>query len=137
MYTPTRARLLFGCRGFSSRPTTRPVVVQFGDTELARIGHLREHDLRIRPHRAELLHQRGDTADDEVVTEVHHEVVVAKEFPGHEDGMGQAERRRLPDVRGLRPKADPSPTAALIASAVSPTTIPTSVIPASRMASRP
>ena len=77
-----------------------PGLVEFRDAELTRIGHLREHDLRVRPLGAELLHQRGDAADDEVVAEVHDEVIVAKEIPGHQDRVGEAERRRLPDVRG-------------------------------------
>ncbi len=34
-YTPTRARSLLGCFGFSSRLTTRPLVVELGDTERA------------------------------------------------------------------------------------------------------
>jgi hypothetical protein len=44
-----------------------PVVVAFSDVALTRIVHGREHDLRVRPLGAELLHQWGDSAADEVV----------------------------------------------------------------------
>ena len=104
MYTPTSARLLFGLLWLLLQADHLPGFVEFRHTEVTRIGHRREHDLRVRPLGAELLYQRGDAADDEVVAEVHDEVVLAKVVPGHEDGVCQAERRRLPDVGGAETK---------------------------------
>ncbi len=54
-----------------------------------------------RPGGGELLDEGGDPADDEVVAQVHHEVVVAEELPGDEDRVREAERRVLPDVGDL------------------------------------
>jgi len=66
--------------------------VELGDPELPRVGHLGQHDVGIRPGRPELLHQRGDAAHDEVVTQVHHEVVVAEELPSLQDRVRQPSR---------------------------------------------
>src|SRR5580704_9686089 len=74
-------------------------VIQLRYAEFTRIGHRREHDLSVWPLGTELLHQGGDAADDEVVAEVHDEIIVAEEVPGYQDRVGQAERRLLPDIR--------------------------------------
>jgi hypothetical protein len=66
--------------------------VKLGDPELPRVRHLGQHDMGVRPGFPELLHQRADAAHDEVVTQVHHEVVVAEELPGLQDRVGQPER---------------------------------------------
>src|SRR5271166_3852685 len=66
--------------------------VELGDPELPRVRYRGEHDVGIGPGGTELLHQRGDAAHDEVVTQVHHEVIVAEELPGHQDRVRQAER---------------------------------------------
>ena len=75
--------------------------VEFGDAERPRVGDLGQHDLGGGPGRRELLDQVGDPADDEVVAEVHHEVVVAEELPGDQDRVREAERGQLPDVGDL------------------------------------
>ena len=85
----------------------------------------------------ELLDQLGDAADEEVVAEVHDEVVVAEEILGDEHAVGQAERCFLRDVGDLDAELGAVAEAASISAAVSPTMIPTSVMPASRIASRP
>jgi hypothetical protein len=77
-------------------------VVQFSHTELARIRDGGEHDVGVRPERPELLDQRGYPAHDEVVAQVHHEVVVAQELPGDEDGMRQPQGGGLPDIGHLQ-----------------------------------
>ena len=56
----------------------------------------------VRPTRAELVHQRGDAANDEVVTEIHDEVVVTQVVTGHEHCVRQAERRLLADVGDIK-----------------------------------
>ena len=63
--------------------------VQLGDAELPRIRHAGQHDLGVRPAGPELLDQGGDPADDEVVPQVHDEVVVAEEVAGDQDRVGQ------------------------------------------------
>ena len=73
-------RLLF-------QPDHAPGLVQLRDTELTRIRHLGQHDLRVRPRGPEGLGELPDAADDEVVSQVHHENVVAEEIPGHQDGV--------------------------------------------------
>ena len=40
---------------------------------------------------------------EQVVAQVHHEVVVAQEVPGDQHGVGQAERRLLRDVGDRQP----------------------------------
>jgi hypothetical protein len=77
-------------------------VVEFCDTELSRVGDPGEHDLGVRPRGAELVDQRRDAADNEVVAEVHDEVVVTKEVMGDEHRVRQAERRLLGDVAGVQ-----------------------------------
>jgi hypothetical protein len=76
-------------------------LIELGHAERARVGHPGQHDLGLGPRRGELLDQAGDPADDEVVTEVHHEVVVAEELPGDQDRVREAEGCQLPDVGDL------------------------------------
>ena len=79
-------------------------LVELSHAELARVRHLGQHDLRIRPRPAELFDQRGDTADDEVVAEIHDEVVVTEEVSGDQHRVRQAERRFLRDVADAQPE---------------------------------
>ena len=59
----------------------------------------------------------GQVLLEQVVAEVHHEVVVAEELAGDEHAVGQAERRVLGDVGDLQPRTRaPSPTAAITSS---------------------
>jgi hypothetical protein len=67
-------------------------VVELSHSELPGIRHLGQHDVGIRPGCPEVLDHRGDTADDEVVAQVHDEVVVAEELPGLQDRVRQAQR---------------------------------------------
>jgi hypothetical protein len=66
-----------------------------------------QHYLRVGPGEAELLHQRRNTTDDKVVTQVHDEVTITREVPGHQHGMGQSERGFLTDVRDPEAKSGP------------------------------
>jgi len=52
----------------------------------------------------ELLDEAGDAAHDEVVAEVHDEVVVAEELARDEHRVRQAERLVLGDVRDVDPE---------------------------------
>ena len=91
-YTPTSARSLFGCCGFSSRPTSWPAPSSSATPNCR--GSATEVSMMWASGLAgpELLHQRGDAADDEVVAQVHDEVVVAEELPAHQDRMRQPQR---------------------------------------------
>ncbi len=66
-----------------------PGGIEFGDAELLRVVDLREQNLRVGTAALELVDQIGDATDDEVVTQVHHEVVVAEEVAGDEDAVRQ------------------------------------------------
>ena len=80
----------------------------------------------------------GQVLLEQVVAEVHDEVVVAEEVAGDEHAVGQAERRVLGDVGDLQRRTRlPSPTAAITSSRVSPTMMPISVMPAATIASMP
>ena len=46
---------------------------------------------------------------EEVVPQVHHEVVVAQELPGYQDGVGQAQGRLLLEVGDLQAPFRPVP----------------------------
>lgn len=65
------------------------VVVDDGDAEGGGVGDAGEQDLRVAAVLAELVDDVGDPVQDEVVAEVHDEVVVAEEGPGDEDGVGE------------------------------------------------
>ena len=110
-YTPTRARLLGGSTGFSTRRTTLPspsraaTPKRWGSgTSFRRIwadggvGVVCAGPL-------ELAHEPGQVLLEQVVAQVHHEVVVAEELAGDEHAVGQAERRVLRQVRDLQPEA--------------------------------
>src|SRR5207244_845633 len=55
------------------------VSVQLGDAELLRVRNPREEDLAVGTIAPELLDQRGDPVQDQVVPEVHDEGVLAQE----------------------------------------------------------
>ena len=82
-------------------------VVELGDTEAVRVGYPLQQDLRGGrlvggARRFEGVHERTEILLEQVVAEVHHEVVVAQEVGGDEDAVGQAEGRVLRDERDLR-----------------------------------
>ena len=79
--------------------------------------------------RLETLDELRETLLQHVVAEIHHEVVVTEEVAGDEHAVRQAERGVLRDVGDATPQLEPSPTAALISSAVSPTMMPISLMP--------
>jgi hypothetical protein len=81
--------------------------VQLGHPELPRVRHAGQHDLGVRPTGPELLHQAGDPAHDEVVPQVHDEVVVAEEVAGDDDRVRQPAGRVLPQVGGGEPEGAP------------------------------
>ena len=54
--------------------------------------------------RPELIDQAGDAADDEIVTQVHNEIVVAQEVTRDQDRVGQPERGFLPDIGDIEPE---------------------------------
>ena len=82
-----------------------PSVVEAGDAEAVRVGHLLQQDLRRRrvgsPSRAasKRVDEGAEVLLEQVVAEVHHEVVVAEEVAGDEHAVGQAERRVLAGCR--------------------------------------
>ena len=117
-YTPTRARLLGGSAGFSSRRTTEPSESQLGHAEPVRVGHRLEQDLGTRSRSAvvvqggrlgpgplvlEAVDEVLQALFEQIVTQIHHEVVLAQEVPGDQDGVGQSERRFLREVGDLQP----------------------------------
>ena len=59
MYTPTSARSLFGCLRLLLQADDLAALVQLGHAEVARVRHLGQHDLRVRPGGAELLAPAG------------------------------------------------------------------------------
>ena len=63
-----------------------------------------QQDLGVGAAALELVDEIGDAADDEVVAEVHDEIVVAEEVARDQDAVRQAERRRLRDVGRLDPE---------------------------------
>lgn len=75
--------------------------IQLGHAEGGGIGDPAEGELGVGALLAEVLDQIGDAAGDEVVPEVHQEVVFAQEVAGDEDGMGEAERFALRQVGHL------------------------------------
>ena len=118
-YTPTRARSEAGTSGFSTSRTTWPVVVELGHAEALRIGNPGQQDLGDRSgvgageggrHRCltlglEAVDERLDALADEVVAEVHDEVVGAEKVPGDEHAVGQSERLGLVQVGDLEAPA--------------------------------
>ena len=73
--------------------------VEFGDTELLRVVDARQQDLRVGAAALELVDQIGDATDDEVVAEVHDEVVVAQELAGDQHAVRQARAAHLAGCR--------------------------------------
>ena len=84
-----------------------PSGIEFGDAELLRVVDLREQDLGVGTAALELVDQIGDATDDEVVTQVHHEVVVAEEVAGDEHAVRQPQRGVLRNVGGSDPEVGP------------------------------
>jgi hypothetical protein len=71
---------------------------ELGDAELRRVLDLGEQDLGVVGAGAELVDELGDAADDEVVAEVHDEVLVAEEVLRDEHAVREAQRGVLLDV---------------------------------------
>src|SRR5580692_4363201 len=88
--------------GFLHQADHLPGLVELGDAELAWIRHRGQHDLRVGPGRPELIDQRGDAADDEIVAQVHNKIVAAQEVPRDKDRVGQPERGFLPDIGDIK-----------------------------------
>ncbi len=70
-------------------------------TERGRIGDLGQQNQRVRPTTLEFLHEPGDTTDDQVVAEIHHERLVREEITCDEDGVRKTQRRLLTNVGDL------------------------------------
>ena len=86
--------------------------VEAGDAETVRVGHLLEQDLRGGPVAGgagglEGGDEGGQVLFQEVVAEVHDEVVVGEELVGDQHAVGQPEGRVLRDVRDLRTPLGP------------------------------
>ncbi len=98
-------RSLFGTAGFSSKPTTAPVVVELGDPEALRVGHpVEERPGAPRPG-LELAGERLERrAVEDVVSQDAAERVVADEVPGEADRMGDPQRSALVAVRQAEPE---------------------------------
>ena len=73
----------------------------------------------------------------QVVAEVHHEVVVAEEVAGDEHAVGQPERRVLGDVGDLGAEVAAVADGGADLGPVSPMITPISVMPAATIASMP
>ena len=73
------------------------------DPEAVRVRNLLEQDLGSRwlarcARRLERVDERGEVLLEQVVAEVHHEIVLTEEFLGDENAVGKPERRVLGDV---------------------------------------
>ncbi len=101
-YTPTSARSLLGCSGFSSRPITWPSASSSATPKERGSGTWVSRIWASGRSRAELVDEVADAADDEVVAEVHDEVVVTEEVPCDQHRVGQAQRLLLRDVGDLQ-----------------------------------
>ncbi len=65
-------------------------VGQLGDAELLGVRHLGEQDLGVAAQGAELVHQAGDAAGDQVVAQVHDERRAGQELLGDHDRVSEA-----------------------------------------------
>ena len=97
-------------------PASRPaddvaVGVELGHAEAVRVGDLLQQDLgggRIAVDRAPRSRdERAEVLLEQVVAEVHDEVVVAEEVAGDQHAVGEAERRVLGDVGDGCPEPRP------------------------------
>ena len=119
-----------------------PGLVEFGDAEAMRIGNLLQQDLHGRRLVAdarsfECVDEGTEILLEQVVTEIHHEVVVAEKLAGDEHAMGKTEGASCGMNVNRAPKREPSPSAAITSARVSPTITPISVMPAATIASIP
>ena len=105
-YTPIGIRSLFGCAGFSSKPTTRPVGVQLGDAEALRIGDAVEQRARRPTARPRTRAATSASAGPRrmLSPRTTAERVVADEVAGEADRVGDAERAALVAVRQVEPE---------------------------------
>src|SRR5918996_1540385 len=79
------------------------VPLEHSHPEPLRFADLGQEDLRVRRVPLEPLDEAGDPLEEHVVAEVHHEVVVTEEFPGHDDRVRQPQRLVLRDVGDRQP----------------------------------
>src|SRR5258706_7794635 len=93
-----------GLSGLLFQPDHLAGLVKLGDTELARVRHLGQHDLSVRTADPDLLDQRADPADDEVIPQIHDEIVITEILACDQDRMSQPARRILPEIRGTEPE---------------------------------
>ena len=98
--------------GLLDEPHDVAVGVELGDAEAVRVGDLRRAGSG-RPAasvaagvgpRSKRVDERGEVLLEQVVAEVHDEVVVAEEVAGDQHAVGQAERRVLGDVGDSTPE---------------------------------
>ena len=85
------------------------VGVECGDAEAVRIGNLLEQDLRsgrsvAKSGLLKRLYEGGEVLLEQVVAEVHHEVIVTQELMRDKHAVRQAERLVLRDVRNAHTK---------------------------------
>lgn len=97
-----QGEVALGVLGFLLQADDLARVVEFGDAEGARVLDAGEQDLGVGAVGAEPVDEAGDSADDEVVAEVHHEVVVAQVVTGDEHGVGQSQGPFLGNVGDLQ-----------------------------------
>src|SRR5918996_1161916 len=83
------------------------VPLEHGHPEPLRLADLGQEDLRVRRVPLEPLDEAGDPLEEHVVAEVHHEVVVTEEVPGHDDRVRQPQRLVLGDVGDRQPPRGP------------------------------
>ena len=142
-YTPTSARSTGRVGGLLDEADDVAGVVELGDAEAVRVGNLLQQDLRGRrlgagAARFERVDERAEILLEQVVAEVHHEVVVAEEVAA---AISTQCARPSGASCGMNviaaPHCDPSPSAAITSARVSPTMTPISVMPAATIASMP
>ncbi len=121
--------------GFFDQADDAPIVVQLGHAVLLRLLDPGQHDLAVPVAVGEL----GDQGLMPPWITLSPRNITKRSSPRKSlrdlDRVGQPQRRILRDVGDVDAPALAPPTASLISSAVSPTTMPISVMPASRMAS--
>ena len=93
-YTPTSARSDLGSRRLLDQLGHVPTGIELRDAEALGVAHLGEQDLRTGTGRLELADELADAARDQVVAQVHDEVVGTQVVgrPSAPRGRGPAAR---------------------------------------------
>jgi hypothetical protein len=99
---PDEREVALGVGRLLLQPDHPAAGVELGDAELLGIADLGEHDVGRGPFLGEPVHDVVDAADDEVVSEIHDEVVVAEVVAGDQHGVGEPQRGLLADVGDLQ-----------------------------------